>query len=224
LSFLFQLMEVPKFSKFIHGMAVLHDHVPLFPFWLSRETLSVLTPLQKPLTNVAPSSTSSSPVGSPNGKQAAAIQIAGSKKQRKRQDHVAVDVVEAGLGGSSSSSSGVVRRPTTSSVASSGKKVNIDERTPLLGGSGSGASGSGSGSGSAPPRPPKSSSVLGWIGTIFHKTPEGGPNAAFLGPQQQASQQSGSGLPVKKIQLPVRVEPKVFFANERTFLSWLHCK
>ena len=26
----------------------------------------------------------------------------------------------------------------------------------------------------------------------------------------------------KKIQLPTRVEPKVFFANERTFLSWLH--
>ena len=28
----------------------------------------------------------------------------------------------------------------------------------------------------------------------------------------------------KRIALPVRVEPKVFFANERTFLSWLHCK
>jgi uncharacterized membrane protein YidH (DUF202 family) len=26
----------------------------------------------------------------------------------------------------------------------------------------------------------------------------------------------------KRIVLPVRVEPKVFFANERTFLSWLH--
>jgi Domain of unknown function (DUF202) len=26
----------------------------------------------------------------------------------------------------------------------------------------------------------------------------------------------------KRIALPVRVEPKVFFANERTFLSWLH--
>lgn len=25
----------------------------------------------------------------------------------------------------------------------------------------------------------------------------------------------------KRIALPVRVEPKVFFANERTFLSWL---
>lgn len=34
------------------------------------------------------------------------------------------------------------------------------------------------------------------------------------------------GIPAKmngkKIVLPVRVEPKVFFANERTFLSWLH--
>ncbi|CAG8720493.1 13629_t:CDS:2, partial [Acaulospora morrowiae] len=28
--------------------------------------------------------------------------------------------------------------------------------------------------------------------------------------------------PQKRIALPVRVEPKVFFANERTFLSWLH--
>ncbi|KAI8997033.1 vacuolar transporter chaperone 1 [Pilobolus umbonatus] len=26
----------------------------------------------------------------------------------------------------------------------------------------------------------------------------------------------------KRIALPVRVEPKVFFANERTFLSWLN--
>lgn len=26
----------------------------------------------------------------------------------------------------------------------------------------------------------------------------------------------------KRIQVPVRVEPKVFFANERTFLSWIH--
>jgi uncharacterized membrane protein YidH (DUF202 family) len=26
----------------------------------------------------------------------------------------------------------------------------------------------------------------------------------------------------KRIALPVRVEPKISFANERTFLSWLH--
>lgn len=31
-----------------------------------------------------------------------------------------------------------------------------------------------------------------------------------------------SAPPAKRIALPVRVEPKVFFANERTFLSWLN--
>ncbi|KAL8793359.1 MAG: hypothetical protein Q9195_004037 [Heterodermia aff. obscurata] len=30
-----------------------------------------------------------------------------------------------------------------------------------------------------------------------------------------------ASAPHKKIALPVRVEPKVFFANERTFLSWM---
>ncbi len=36
---------------------------------------------------------------------------------------------------------------------------------------------------------------------------------------------NGSPRPAnKRIALPVRVEPKVFFANERTFLAWLHCK
>lgn len=29
-------------------------------------------------------------------------------------------------------------------------------------------------------------------------------------------------VPGKKIALPTRIEPKVFFANERTFLSWLN--
>jgi SPX domain protein involved in polyphosphate accumulation len=37
---------------------------------------------------------------------------------------------------------------------------------------------------------------------------------------------ANSGIPAtmnnKRIIIPVRVEPKVFFANERTFLSWLH--
>ena len=31
-----------------------------------------------------------------------------------------------------------------------------------------------------------------------------------------------STAPGKRIALPTRVEPKVFFANERTFLSWLN--
>ncbi|KAL9098957.1 MAG: hypothetical protein Q9163_005476 [Psora crenata] len=37
-----------------------------------------------------------------------------------------------------------------------------------------------------------------------------------------SSQPLLSTSPGKRIALPTRVEPKVFFANERTFLSWLN--
>ena len=37
-----------------------------------------------------------------------------------------------------------------------------------------------------------------------------------------SSQPLLASAPSKKIALPVRVEPKVFFANERTFLSWMN--
>ncbi|KAF1820143.1 uncharacterized protein K489DRAFT_390241 [Dissoconium aciculare CBS 342.82] len=37
-----------------------------------------------------------------------------------------------------------------------------------------------------------------------------------------SSQPLLSTAPGKRIALPTRVEPKVFFANERTFLSWLN--
>lgn len=56
------------------------------------------------------------------------------------------------------------------------------------------------------------------------------PNASskslFSIPWFPRSTHMNSGIPQtmrhKRIILPVRVEPKVFFANERTFLSWLH--
>jgi hypothetical protein len=38
-------------------------------------------------------------------------------------------------------------------------------------------------------------------------------------PRQNSNPASQTG---KRIALPTRVEPKVFFANERTFLSWLN--
>ncbi|KAI1915781.1 GTPase regulator Nrf1 [Ophidiomyces ophidiicola] len=37
-----------------------------------------------------------------------------------------------------------------------------------------------------------------------------------------SSQPLLQSAPGKRIALPTRVEPKVFFANERTFLSWLN--
>jgi len=37
-----------------------------------------------------------------------------------------------------------------------------------------------------------------------------------------SSQPLLASAPGKRVALPTRVEPKVFFANERTFLSWLN--
>ncbi|KAG0261815.1 vacuolar transporter chaperone [Mortierella polycephala] len=41
-------------------------------------------------------------------------------------------------------------------------------------------------------------------------------------PALSSSQPILQATPGKRIALPVRIEPKVFFANERTFLSWLN--
>ena len=41
-------------------------------------------------------------------------------------------------------------------------------------------------------------------------------------PSPSSSQPLLQATPGKRIALPVRVEPKVFFANERTFLTWLN--
>ena len=38
----------------------------------------------------------------------------------------------------------------------------------------------------------------------------------------ETSSAANTLIPGKRIALPTRVEPKVFFANERTFLSWLN--
>lgn len=54
----------------------------------------------------------------------------------------------------------------------------------------------------------------------------------MITPKMQAKRDIGSGVTSKpqiqgkagekRIAIPVRIEPKVFFANERTFLSWIH--
>ena len=49
------------------------------------------------------------------------------------------------------------------------------------------------------------------------------PQVSKRGITSQSSQSQLTALPKgKRIALPTRVEPKVFFANERTFLSWLN--
>jgi uncharacterized membrane protein YidH (DUF202 family) len=58
---------------------------------------------------------------------------------------------------------------------------------------------------------PSNFKVQSWFSTIGEnvKSVFGGSHAA-------------AGTQAKPRKLPIKVEPKVFFANERTFLAWLH--
>ena len=73
-----------------------------------------------------------------------------------------------------------------------------DERAPLLGG---------------PANTDRARPSTGFVSSVKRRI-----SKAF-GPSTVTEAQAA---PQKRIVLPVRIEPKVFFANERTFLSWLH--
>ncbi|TPX31027.1 hypothetical protein SmJEL517_g05569 [Synchytrium microbalum] len=180
--------EVPKFSKFIHGVAtLLESRVTMLPFWLPQ--------MDKDIRKDAPR------------RPPSALDFPASTKRRISAPQ-GVEVV--------------VERPATSSASTSRPNGQVTERTPLLavhdeeeeyeedqhrtrkgvkpafswsnlfasGQAGSGQMGH-----------PNNGFITSMVSTMN----------SSRGPQQQ-----------KRIVLPVRVEPKVFFANERTFLSWLH--
>lgn len=48
------------------------------------------------------------------------------------------------------------------------------------------------------------------------------PGTRISGRRMPQTTNTSCTAPGKRIALPTRVEPKVFFANERTFLSWLN--
>ncbi|KAL2915485.1 hypothetical protein HK105_204886 [Polyrhizophydium stewartii] len=174
--------EVPKFSKFIHGVAtLLESRVSLLPFWLPQ--------MDKDIRKPAPARPAITAGGEPRARRSKKSKISiGSDTSGEDRIDVVIDE------GSSSST----RRRNTDEDA--------DETAPLLGGGSQAASRQ---------QPAQSPVAPGWfngmgMGSIFQAPP------AF----------TANGIPRqfndKRIALPVRVEPKVFFANERTFLSWLH--
>lgn len=154
--------EVPKFSKFIHGVStLLEDKITLLPFWLPQMDKDI----RKKHPIISKNEVSGEDLES---------SIKPIEKAITRPDEVSV----------------VVEEPSSSQDA--------HETTPLL---------------------PKETSS---------KRKGKKPVVSFgtSADQSKAPGQLNAGIPSimnnKRIILPVRVEPKVFFANERTFLSWLH--
>ncbi|KAJ3212359.1 vacuolar transporter chaperone [Dinochytrium kinnereticum] len=204
--------EVPKFSKFIHGVAtLLEGRVSLLPFWLTQMERNMLSPPAA----LAPTSSYTS----------GAIPAKRTQKSSRPANEV------SSLSGPSSSmtpagsdeitvlvDSGMVGNVNRNHKRASGR---ADERTPLLSGAESISSRAPREDAGPPPRHADEKSWWKWWAssggsvTPAAPAPVGGA-AGYLGPD-------GKRLPPnKRIAIPVRVEPKVFFANERTFLSWLN--
>ncbi|KAF9149281.1 vacuolar transporter chaperone [Linnemannia schmuckeri] len=207
--------SVPKFSKFIHGVSTLIEHrVKLFPFWYHQMDIDIRKPASKNMTISRPD---------PSGYSTPA-------NTTSDEDHdmriTAVDDEEAYQGGAKQaqeyewedeedeenplepSDNWIQRTSRPSSSASS-------EQTPLLGGQ---------------HRTMKSKNSLiapfkpgaDTLRYLFRRTKDRvthpfGEDEPTTGPQTTYL----ITPPGRKIATLVRVEPKVFFANERTFLSWL---
>lgn len=198
---------VPKFSKFIHGTAtLLPDMVDLIPFWLPQMDVDIRKPSTSNYGIERPTHYGSSFSGSD------------SPEYYDEEEEVGADIDHDGP---------IVRFDNTAHT-----EGDASETSPLLGSAVNG--------GRAPhkhyPRdfdflPPAVSSVVSGIYNPLAKATW--PvidwfHDAFLSQQKVSTIPDGtvfiSNITVpkgKRISVPVRVEPKVYFANERTFLSWV---
>lgn len=156
--------EVPKFSKFIHGVAMLlESRVTLLPFWLPQMGREIRKAVPETGSLLKRKSTYGSIVT--NGTGSSGVAVIDRKGKGVMKDEIQVEIDED----------------------------EDDEKTPLL-------------------VKPKEEKQISWF-----RNPMGKSKQAYGQAPGIMSSMNG-----KRIVLPVRVEPKVFFANERTFLSWLH--
>ncbi|KAJ1674530.1 hypothetical protein EV182_003095 [Spiromyces aspiralis] len=216
---------VPKFSKFIHGVStLLEDRVDVLPFWYSQMDRDIRKPPTRDfgisrLDSTHNSYTDLLGVGRLHGTRVSSTPHNASDPGLREGIEVVVkprnDSRREGRGHGSEYSD-----------------ESVDgEETALLGSSAGSQDGQSDSSGTGKRRKQRTRrNPLEWIfpnlGKQFHQH-----QLHDVYQNQQASASSSTALqfqareglgPNKRIAIPVRVEPKVFFANERTFLSWLN--
>jgi len=238
---------VPKFSKFIHGCATLLPHrVNLVPFWLPQMDVDITKPdtgfksVSRPLSQRSPSERRSSGMQTPEGTEADATYVE-PLSEGEGDEHM--DVAPARDEGARI---GISNGQVADAIAYREKQLKeraqqpgpsralSSEYLPVL---------------PAPPTKPAprpSSSVRTLsidplvpssafderfkdrLRAVKRANEESEANDAETSP---TSNQSGDDRILtrewhapqgKSIAVPVRIEPKVYFATERTFLSWLH--
>ncbi|KAI8376002.1 VTC domain-containing protein [Radiomyces spectabilis] len=211
------LEEAFDFSKFVHGIAVMFDtRVALLPYWLAQMDSDL-----KELP-VLPSQIPSVGKKLPKGK-GRAIPLKGEEEGQDEQEANTVEPVQ--------SPTGDVRvnmgRTSASSTTGSPAAAEPTERTSLLGRQARSSTTSYMGINRSVNEPHASEAT--WkdklqampktIGQTFHQW-FGHPTAGADKAREPVILPPGVKVP-KKVITPLRVEPKVFFANERTYFSWM---
>ncbi|KAG0347445.1 vacuolar transporter chaperone [Podila minutissima] len=206
--------SVPKFSKFIHGVSTLIEHrVKLFPFWYHQMDIDIRKPASKNISISRPYPSGYSTPANTHSDDDHETRIAtaddieayqGSAKTSHDYDWEDEEEEENPL---EPSDDWIQRHPSS--------RARSSEQTPLLGGHKK--SHKNKNSLMSPFKP--GADTLRYIfrrgrERVAHpfgqdEPPAGPPTTYLITP------------PGRKIATLVRVEPKVFFANERTFLSWL---
>ncbi|ORZ04065.1 polyphosphate synthetase protein [Lobosporangium transversale] len=207
--------SVPKFSKFIHGVSTLIEHrVKLFPFWYHQMDIDIRKPPNKNVSISRPDPSGySTPANATSDEDHDRITV-GDEEQgyqggaKRSQDYEWVDEEDDEENPLEPSTHWIQRPSQTSSSASS-------ERTPLLGSQRRQLKNKNS---LISPFKPGAETLR----YLFRRTKDRAGHP--FGEDEAVNANQTTYLitpPGRKIATLVRVEPKVYFANERTFLSWL---
>ena len=201
---------VPKFSKFIHGTATLFpDRINLLPFWLPQMDVDIRKPVTHRFGIERPNQLSSASTSD---------EMLDSDDESDAEDVQAKSVVTR-------------NGPHTTITNGGGGNVmdqeeriaaDVGEDEPLYD-----SENDDDADGNSRRRPPRKSlrgiltTAVQKVGSVFHRNTlvsnDIGSNPLLNG---APTYKTFKAPPGKRIFVPVRVEPKVFFAAERTFLSW----
>ncbi|RKP27215.1 VTC domain-containing protein [Syncephalis pseudoplumigaleata] len=199
--------EVPKFSKFIHGCAtLLEPHVQLLPFWLPQMDKDIRKrPRLQPRSSLLVASRPHSRDVSPGYSERDRRRSAGGLDE---DDHEAIEVVvDDG------------RREADDARAMAALSTSPRQERDYM-----------AGSLRREKRPATGRVQPRQYRPRDDRHDERAPllsQSGISSSSRAAARDTRSPSPTrsiasKRVAVPVRVEPKVFFANERTFLSWVH--
>lgn len=202
--------EVPRFSKYLHGASYFYqDRLPLLPWWLSELTGDI----RKPRSMNAGLSRSKSFKPLIDGQYRRAMEE--EERRMELQDRAAKSVatsdVSSMTGSTANSHLPMVGTDLSASDNKRSSKVSSSAAETVVG--------RGNPRSSDVPRSNKDEkSMLHRLGATIplKMSPKGEAVAIDIG-----TEGDGKGKAAVKKMVKVKVEPKVFFANERTFISWL---